>query len=84
MLTFLLSFTAPILQLSSAELVSAFLQFKQTIIPWVVNVFSREKEAISRASSQCLVAGPLKAARSCRMVVQATPSYRALERGNEP
>ena len=39
---------------------------------------SREKEAMRRASSQCLVAGVLTAARTCRKVAQATPSCRAL------
>ena len=43
----------------------------------------REKEAMRRASSQCLVAGLSIAARTCRKVVQATPSRRALGSGNE-
>ena len=38
------------------------LQCEQAIIPWV-NVFSRQKEAMGRASSHCLVAGLLTAAK---------------------
>ena len=38
---------------------------------------------MGRASSQCLVAGFLTVARTCRKVVQATPSCRALGSGNE-
>ena len=45
---------------------------------------SREKEAMDRVSSQCLVPGLLTAARTCRKVVQATHSCRALGSGNEP
>ena len=45
---------------------------------------SREKEAMGRASSQCLVAGLLAIARTCRKVLQATPTCRALGSGNEP
>ena len=45
---------------------------------------SREKEAMGMASSQCLVAGLLRVARTCRKVVQATPSCRTLGSGNEP
>ena len=45
---------------------------------------SREKEAMGRAGSQCLVAGVLIVARICRKVAQDTPSCRALGRGNEP
>ena len=44
----------------------------------------RENEAKGRASSECLVAGLLTVARTCRKVAQATPSYRALGSGNEP
>ena len=39
---------------------------------------------MGRASSQCLDAGLLTVARTCRMVAQATPSCRALGSGNEP
>ena len=39
---------------------------------------------MGRASSQCLVAGLLTAARTCRKVPLATPSCRALGSGNEP
>ena len=39
---------------------------------------SRKKEAMGRASSQCLAGGLLTVARTCRKVVQATPSCRAL------
>ena len=39
---------------------------------------SMEMEAMGRASSQCLVAGPLTVARTCRKMVQAVPSCRAL------
>ena len=45
---------------------------------------SSEKEAMSRTSSQCLVTELLTAVRTCRKVVQATPSFRALGNGNEP
>ena len=38
----------------------------------------REKEAMSRASSKCLVVGLSIAARTCRKVAQATPSCRVL------
>ena len=44
---------------------------------------SRDKEAIDRASSQCLVAGLLTLARTCRKVAQATPRCRALGSANE-
>ena len=44
---------------------------------------SWEKEAMSRASGQCLVAG-LLAARTSRKMEQATPIFRALGSGNEP
>lgn len=40
-------------------------------------------EAMSRASSQCLVTGPLTVARTHRKVVQAAPSCRALGSGSE-
>ena len=39
---------------------------------------SREMEAVGKGSSQCLVAGPLAAARTHRKVEQSTPSCRAL------
>ena len=42
---------------------------------------SREKEAMDRTSSQCLVAGFLTVARTFRKVAQATPSCRALGSG---
>ena len=45
---------------------------------------SREKEAVGRASSQCLVAGLITAERTCRKVAQATSSCGALGSGNEP
>ena len=41
-----------------------------------------EKEAMGRASSQCLVTGLSTVARTCRKVEQATPSYRAMGSGN--
>jgi len=44
---------------------------------------SREMEAMGRASSQCLVAGPLTVARTCREVAQASPGFRALGHGND-
>ena len=43
----------------------------------------REKEAMGRASSQYLVVGLLIAARTCRKMAQATPSFRALGSGNK-
>ena len=43
----------------------------------------REKEAMGRNSSQCLVIGLSTAAWICRKVAQATPSFRALGDGNE-
>ena len=43
----------------------------------------KEKEAMGRASSQCLVTGFSTAARTCRKVAQASPSCRALGCGNE-
>ena len=45
---------------------------------------SRAKEGMGMASSQCLVAGLLAVAGTCRKVAQATPSGRALGSGNEP
>ena len=45
---------------------------------------SREKEAMGRDSSQCLVAGFLTAGGTCRKVVQDTHSCRALGSSNEP
>ena len=39
---------------------------------------------MSRASSQCLVTGPLTVARTHRKVVQAAPSCRALGSGSDP
>ena len=45
---------------------------------------SREKEAIGRAGGQCLFAGLLTAERTCRKVMQATPSCRALGSGIDP
>ena len=41
-----------------------------------------EKEAMGRASSQCLVTGLSTVARACRKVELATPSYRAMGSGN--
>ena len=38
---------------------------------------------MGRASSQCLVAGLSRAARTCSKVAQATPSFTALGSGNE-
>ena len=43
----------------------------------------REKEAMGRASTQCMVVGLLIVARTCRKITQATPSCRALRSGNE-
>ena len=43
----------------------------------------KEKEAVGRASSQCLIVGLSIAARTCRKVVQTTPSCRALGSGDE-
>ena len=45
---------------------------------------SMEKEAVGRASIQCLVAGLLTASRTCRKMLQTTPSCRDLGSGNEP
>ena len=56
-----------------------FLHCEQAVIPRVL----REKEAMGRASSQCLVAGLLTAARTCRKLLQGTPSGRALGSDNE-
>ena len=39
---------------------------------------------MGRANIQCLVAGLLTAARTCRMVAQILPSCRAMGSGNEP
>ena len=39
---------------------------------------SRDMEAMSKASSKCLVAGPLTVARTHGKVVQAAPSCRSL------
>ena len=39
---------------------------------------SREMEAMGRASSQCLIAGPLATVKDHRKVAQAAPSCRAL------
>ena len=44
---------------------------------------SREKEAMGRASIQCLIAGLLTVARTCGKVAKATPSCKALG-SNEP
>ena len=38
---------------------------------------------MGRASSQCLVVGLLTVARTCRKMVQDTPSCKALGSGNE-
>ena len=43
----------------------------------------REKEAMDRASSQCLVIGLSTVASTWRKVVQATPSCRPLVSGNK-
>ena len=45
---------------------------------------SREVEAMGRASSQCLVAGPLTVARTCVKVAQAAPSCSALGSDSDP
>ena len=45
---------------------------------------SREVEAMGRASSQCLVAGPLTVARTCVKVAQAAPSCRAPGSDTDP
>ena len=47
-------------------------------------VASREMEAMDKASSQCLVAGPLTVARTGREVAQAAPVCRPLGSGNDP
>ena len=47
-------------------------------------VSSREMQAMVRASSQFLVAGPLTVARTCGEVVQAVPGCRALGSGSDP
>ena len=39
---------------------------------------------MGRFSTQCLIAGLLTAARTCKKVTQTIPSCRALESGNEP
>ena len=52
--------------------------------PQGVECVSREKEAMDRASSQCLVAGLFTVTRTCRLVAQETPSFRALGSGIEP
>ena len=52
--------------------------------PQDVQCVFREKEAMGRASSQCLIIGLSIAARTCRKVAQATPSCRALGSGKEP
>ena len=39
---------------------------------------------MGRGSSQCLAGRLLTVARTCKKVVQATPSCRALGSGNEP
>ena len=39
---------------------------------------------MGRSSSQCLVAGPLTVARTCREVVQAVPGCRDLGSGSDP
>ena len=44
----------------------------------------QEMEAMGRASSQCLVAGPLTMGRACGEVVQVAPSCRALVSGSDP
>jgi len=41
-------------------------------------------EAMDRANSQCLVAGPLTVARTCGKVAQAAPSCRALGSSRDP
>ena len=45
---------------------------------------SRKMEAGDRASSQCLVAGPLTVQRTHREVAQAAPSCRAWGSGSDP
>ena len=45
---------------------------------------SREMEAMGRASSWCLVAGPLTVARTHGNVAQYAPSCRALGSGSDP
>jgi len=41
-------------------------------------------EAMGRANSQCLLAGPLAMAWTCRKIVQAAPSSRAPGSGSDP
>ena len=60
-----------------------FLQHEQAVIPRMLSVFSGGKEAMGRASSQCLVVGLSRAAWTCRKVAEATPSRRALGSGHE-
>ena len=41
-------------------------------------------EAVGRASSQCLVAGPLTVVRTYGKVAQAAPSFRVMGSGSDP
>ena len=45
---------------------------------------SMEVEVMGRASSQCLVGGPLTVARTHRKMVQVAPSCRTLGSGSDP
>ena len=47
-------------------------------------VATREMEATGRASSQCLVTGPLTMARIHTVVTHATPGCRTLGNGSDP
>ena len=68
----------------SLDICCLFPQCEQGVIPLIgCCVLSPREKAMSRASSQCLIAGLLTIARTCRKVVQATPSCRALGSGDE-
>ena len=45
---------------------------------------SKEREAVGRACSHCLVAGPLTVVRTCGEMAQAAPGCRALGSGSDP
>ena len=49
----------------------------------VLHVY-RKMEAVGRASSQCLIAGPLTVARTHRKLVQTSSSCQALRSGSDP
>ena len=69
----------------SLDICCLFLQCEQAVTSLIGHeCISMEKEAVGRASSQCLLAGLLTVARTCWKMVQATPSCRALGRSNKP